>query len=188
MLPGCSVLPSSSTGMPLPLAKDMGRWPDSISRLTFPGIKGDTNRLYRWKCHVVIYVLSSRHPGSDRRGAEQKALCLSRSCCTLEKKVEPVPSWDLVVDGCLSMAAERLAVASAGCWTSFHLANLGSNSVRRWWPVHQLENRRLHRVEGYLAPVKAQASTLSLWRKRQVLRDYLVPNGQIKRRRGFIFF
>lgn len=77
------------------------------------------------------------------------------------------------------MAAERLAVASAGCWTSFHLANLGSNSMRRWWPVHQLENRELHRVEGYLAPVKAQASPLSLWRKRQVLRDYLVPNGQL---------
>lgn len=46
----------------------------------------------------------------------------------------------------------------------------------------------LHSIEGYLALVKAQASTSSLWRKKQVLRDYLVPNGQTKLRRGFSFF
>lgn len=106
----------------------------------------------------MIYVVASRHPGSET------GKVLSRRI-----SVFPIPAADWKNGG--------------AC-----LPHLGSISVRRWWLFQQLgKHIQGCRVEGCLALVKALASTLSFWRKREVLGNYLVPHGETKLRRGFSF-
>lgn len=114
---------------------------------------------------MMIHVLGSKSPGSEI-SSERKDLCLSHSCCTLEKRWSLSP---LRICWLMAVCPWLLCVQGIFCWLLSWLSSstLGNNSVGRWWPVHKLGKQSL-------------ALKAALQRHRHVLRHYLVPHGETK--------